>query len=101
MLVYSTTPPGIELYYHANVFVSVKSRVTDHASGNTPYSLFVPPNFAEALFPVSLGAFNDPKKKQKQCLCKSWGGGGTNKDYYGIFRSGLPVPPGDPRTLCV
>ena len=37
------------------------------------YSLFVPLNFAQALFPVSLGTFNGPKRKQKECLCKIWG----------------------------
>ena len=27
----------------------------------------------KALFPVSLGTYNGPKRKQKQCLCKIWG----------------------------
>ena len=36
--------------------------------------LFVPPNFAcQALFPVSLGTYKGPKKKQKQWLFKIWG----------------------------
>ena len=34
MMVFSTNPPGMWLYYHANVvcFVSVKNKVTDHVS---------------------------------------------------------------------
>ena len=35
--------------------------------------MFVPPNFAYALFLVSLGTYNGRKRKQKQCLCKIWG----------------------------
>ena len=35
--------------------------------------MFVPPNYALALFPVSLGTYNGPERKQKQCLCKIWG----------------------------
>ena len=37
MLVYLTNPPGIELYYHANVFFRFggKNKVTDHVSENT------------------------------------------------------------------
>ena len=35
--------------------------------------MFVSPNFAKALFPVSLGTSNGPKRKQKQCSCKIWG----------------------------
>ena len=38
------------------------------------------------MFSVSLGKQSNPKRKQKQCLAKF---GGTNKEYYGIFRSGL------------
>ena len=40
----------------------------------------------KAFIPVSLETYNGPKRKQKQCLCIIWG---TNKEYYGIFRSGL------------
>ena len=50
---------------------------------------FTPPNFAIALFLFSLGTIVSPKGNWKQCLCKIWGGGGLNKKYYGIFRSGL------------
>ena len=32
-----------------------------------------PPNFAWALFSVSLGAILTPKRNWKQCLCKIWG----------------------------
>ena len=37
MLVSSNNPPGIELYYHANVFFCFgrKNKVTDHVSENT------------------------------------------------------------------
>ena len=49
-----------------------------------------PPNFAIALFLFSLGTIVSPKGNWKQYLCKIWGGGGgPNKKYYGIFRSGL------------
>ena len=49
------------------------------------YSLFVPPNFAEALFPVSLGTYNGPLRKQKRCLCKIWGDKRTVLSYFLIF----------------
>ena len=35
MLVYPTSPPGIELHYRANV-LWWKNKVTDHVSENTP-----------------------------------------------------------------
>ena len=37
------------------------------------YSLFVPPDFAKALFLFSLGTIVIPKRNWKQCLCKIWG----------------------------
>ena len=33
-----------------------------------------PPNFAQALFPVPLGTYSGPRKKQKQSSYKIWGG---------------------------
>ena len=37
------------------------------------YSLFVPPNFASALFLFSLGTIVSPKRNWKQCLHQIWG----------------------------
>ena len=44
MLVYPANPPGIELYYHANILFLFwwKYKVTDHMSKNT---LYFPPTF--------------------------------------------------------
>ena len=40
MFVSPTNPPGIELFYHANLFLfRWKNKVTDHVSENTPYIL--------------------------------------------------------------
>ena len=51
------------------------------------YFLFVPPNFTQASFHVSLGTSNPRRRKQTNNAYAEFEG--TDKEYYGIFRSGL------------
>ena len=57
-----------------NLQLSIERTQVQQAHPENTIILFVcPPKFCKALFPVSLGNYNGPKRKQKQCLCKIWG----------------------------